>query len=185
MNINWVLADATDLDPTTDLDRIKSIGSLWGSWRTWRACQTDNVVCHNAVRAQQLLAKGFAKNCNFYISNTVYVALDEPEPARTYGGDFSHEIDNQDELVAMHLAASVSDIVLLLGFDWSQQPTPTDPDMRLRRHNYVNLVRQALIGNSDTQWVLIDHGAEIMPELASVANLTKDTLENVFGTLTN
>ncbi len=181
MNINWVLANTTDLDPTVDLDRIKGIGSLWGSWRTWRNCQTDNVICHDGVQAQQLISKGFTKHCNFYIPNTVYVTLDEPELARSYGGDFSHEVDAQDEIVAMHLAASVSDIVLLLGFDWTQKPLPADTDQRLRRHNYVNLVRECLIGNRTTQWVLVDHAQPIMTELDSLENLTKDSLENIFG----
>ena len=44
MNINWVLADQVVLDPTVDIDAMKAIGSFWGSWRTWRAYGTDNVI---------------------------------------------------------------------------------------------------------------------------------------------
>ena len=182
-NINWVLANHVDLEPTVDLTRLKSIGSLWGSWRTWRACQTDNVICHDAGRAEELIDKQFATICNFYVSNTVYQELNQPKQVRTYGGDFSHEVHEQDEIVAMHLAATASDIVLLLGFDWTARPLPAEADKRLLRHNYINLVREAIAGNAQTQWVVIDHAGAIMPELAQLGNLTQDTMANVFGML--
>ena len=183
MNINWVLANQLDLDPTVDLDKLKSIGSLWGSWRTWRACQTDNVICHDAIRAEELINKQFATICNFYVSNTVYQNLEQPQRVQTYGGDFSHEVQEQDEIVAMHLAATASDIVLLLGFDWTAKPLPADADQKLLRHNYINLVREAIAGNARTQWVLIDHSGEIMPELSKLTNLTQDTMTKVFAML--
>jgi hypothetical protein len=183
MNINWVLANQVDLDPTVDLAKLKSIGSLWGSWRTWRACQTDNVICHDSTRAQELIDKQFATICNFYVSSAVYQDLKQPQRVQTYGGDFSHEVQEQDEIVAMHLAATASDIVLLLGFDWSARPLPADADQRLLRHNYINLVREAIAGNARTQWVVIDHAGEIMPELAKLPNLTQDTMSKVFAML--
>jgi hypothetical protein len=185
MNINWVLATAVNLAPNVDMKKIKGIGSLWGSWRTWQAYQTDNVICHNGVKAKDLIDKKVPTVCNFYVPNNLYVVLDEPTGVLTYGGEFSHEVEEQDEIVAMHLAAMSSDIVLLLGFDWTQKNTPKDPQKRLLRHNYVNLVQQALIGNSKTQWVLVDSPGPIMPELANLKNLTHDTLDNVFGMLIN
>jgi hypothetical protein len=185
MNINWVLANNIDLDPTIDLKKIKNIGSLWGSWRTWRACQTDNVICHNGVKASELITKKVNTVCNFYIPSTVFVALDTPDQVLNYGGDFSHDIHEQDEIVAMHLAATVSDVVLLLGFDWSSRPLPAEADKKLLRHNYINLVREAVAGNPQTQWVLVDHDKNIMPELIKLPNLTKDTLDNVFSMLTD
>jgi hypothetical protein len=45
------------------------------------------------------------------------------------------------------------------------------------------LVREAIAGNAKTQWVLIDHSGDIMPELAQLGNLTQDTMSNVFGML--
>lgn len=185
MNINWVLANGTNLDPAIDLKRIKNIGSLWGSWQTWRGCQTDNVICHNGVKAKELIDKQFTSLCNLYIPNTVFMALDEPNGVISYGGDFSHEVAEQDEIVAMHLAATASDIVLLIGFDWTAKTMPAGSDKKLLRHNYVNLVREAIAGNAKTQWVLIDHAGPIMPELAGLANLTQDTLNNVFDMLAN
>lgn len=183
MNINWVLANKIDLDPAVDLSKIKNIGSLWGSWRTWRACQTDNVICHDSDKAKELIGKGMHTFCNFYVSNDVYQNLDSSTRVFCYGGDFSHEVQEQDEIVAMHLAAAASDIVLLLGFDWTAKPLPADADKRLLRHNYINLVREAIAGNAQTQWVVIDHDGDVMPELAQLGNLTQDTMSNVFGML--
>jgi len=45
------------------------------------------------------------------------------------------------------------------------------------------LVREAIAGNAQTQWVVIDHAGAIMPELAQLGNLTQDTMANVFGML--
>lgn len=183
MNINLVLANNIDLDPTVDLGQLKNIGSLWGSWRTWRACSTDNVICHSGAKAADLINKGFNRTCNFYIPNSVYVALDTPDQVLAYGGTFEHEVREQDELVAMHLAAGNSDIILLLGFDWSAKSKSTDPDQLLLDHNYQNLVLAVLNGNPKVQWVLCDHPGELAPEFANLDNLTQDTLVNVFKTL--
>lgn len=183
MNINWVVSNHANLDPTIDLSQIKNIGSIWGSWRTWRSCQTDNVICHNGTQARELIEKRFPDVCNFYISQEIYTALNRPDRVRSYGGEFSHDVDEQDEIVAMHLAGAVSDIVLLLGFDWTDQPWPNDPEKKLRRHNYINLVREAMAGTARTQWVLIDHAGPIRPELAALPNLTQDTMSAVIGML--
>jgi hypothetical protein len=183
MNINWVLANHVNLDPTVDLAQIKSIGSIWGSWRTWRACQTDNVICHSGTQARELIEKRFPDVCNFYVSNEIYTALKNPDRVRSYGGEFSHDVAEQDEIVAMHLAAGVSNIVLLLGFDWTAQIGPSNNEKKLLRHNYINLVREAMAGNAQTQWVLIDHPGKLVSELASLPNLTQDTMTAVIGML--
>lgn len=183
MNINLVLANGIDLDPGVDIARLKNIGSFWGSWRTWRGYQTDNVICHSGAKAADLINQGFNRACNFYIPNSVFVALDAPDQVLSYGGDFSHEVVEQDEIVAMHLAASASDLVLLLGFDWSEHPRSSDPDQVLRRHNYINLVRAVVAQNARVQWVLCDHSQALAPELVDLKNLTQDTLTTVFAML--
>jgi hypothetical protein len=173
MNINWVLADDIILDPTVQIQRLKDIGSLWGSWRTWRACSTDNVVCHQAAKAQELIDKNFHTFCNFYIPNSLYIILDTPPAVQVYEGNFVHKIDRQDELVAMHLAANSSDIVLLLGFDWS---TPnSDPSMI----DYQGLVEATIVNYPNTQWVVVDQPGNLRPELSKLDNLTTDTMVNV------
>ena len=55
MNIQWVLSDNFTLDPTVDLARMKRGGAFWGSWKTWRAYNTDNVVCHDISKAGELI----------------------------------------------------------------------------------------------------------------------------------
>lgn len=173
MNINWVLADQTDLDLAVDLDRLKSIGSFWGGWQTWRACQTDNVICHNGAQAQKLINNNFHLRCNFYVSNSLNMILDLPPNVHVYEGNLTHDIDHPDELVAMFLAATVSDIVLLLGFDW----TSTNPDQR--EIDYRGLVAATITNNPDTQWVLLDQSGPVRSELEKLPNFTQDTLPNV------
>jgi len=178
MNINWIVSNSAQLDPTTDLTQLKEIGSIWGSWQTWTNYQTDNVICHNGAKAQQLIENNFPTLCNFYIPNGLYVILDNPVGVHTYGGDFAHEVDQQDEIVAMHLSAAASDVVLLIGFDWH---TVIDDQ---RHINYRNLVQQAIAQNTQTQWVLIDHPKTVWSELSNLENLTKDTLDSVIKQLT-
>lgn len=185
MNINWVLANSTTLDPTVDLNRMKMAGAFWGSWQTWRACGTDNVICHNMKKSQELIRRAFHAACNFYIPNANYQALDRPQGVRLYEGDFlGHDVDNQDELIAINLAGSVSDVVLLVGFDWSPKTPDPDPVLENRARNYRGLVLQALRSRPSVQWVMVDHPGELWSELTELETVTVDTMENVFGLLT-
>lgn len=173
MNINWVVADATDLDPSISIDQLKEIGSIWGGWRTWRGCQTDNVICHNGAQAQKLVEKNFHAQCNFYVSNSLHMILDLPTNVHVYEGNLTHDIEHPDELVAMYLAATVSDIVLLLGFDW----TGINSDQR--EIDYRGLVAATMANNPETQWVLLDQTGPVRTELIKLPNFTQDTLPNV------
>lgn len=183
MNISWVVANRTLLDPTVDLEHIKQIGSLWGGWQSWRSCQTDNVICHDLSKAQELIQRQFHHNCNFYIPNSSYVTLDRPERVNLYEGDFMHEVEDREELIAMHLASGASDIILLLGFDWSEKPISTDKLVEHRAHNYRSLVKHAITNNPSVQWVLVDHPNPIMLGLSKIDNLTTETMSNVFKML--
>lgn len=180
MNINWLLADSVFLDPGVDIAVLKEIGSLWGSWKTWRMCQTDNVVCHDHNKALELLGKNFQNFCNFYIPNSVYKTL-EPPPNKLhkYEGDFAYQVDNKDEIVALNLVATVSNIVLLLGFDWS---TNVDPDDTKRR-TYQGLTAHTIKSQPDIQFVLIDHPGKLASEFAGIENLSQDTMSNVLALL--
>ena len=184
MNIKWVLADDLVLDPTIDINRMKRGGTFWGSWKTWRAYNTDNVVCHNKEKAEELIKRDFQKTCNFYISNSVYKSLNQPPKVLLYEGDFmGHEVSNQDEIVAMNLAASSSDVLLLVGFDWSEQPVDVDSKRELRAKNYRGLVERAIKSRPDVQWILVDHPQVVRSELAELPNLDKDSFGNVFQIL--
>lgn len=181
MNISWVLADSVIIDPTLSIDDFKSVGALWGSWRTWRAYQTDNVICHNQSKAQELLKRRFQTYCNFYIPELVYNNLERPDGVKLYAGDFVHSIDNQEEIVALHLAATTSDIVLMLGFDLAKRAPDPDKLKANRAQNYRNLMRQAFINYNETQWVVVDHPNPLDPDMFSFDNVTTDSLQTILS----
>lgn len=182
MNINWVLANTVQIDPAIDINRLKEVGSFWGGWRTWRSCQTDNVVCHDMAKAKELIDRSFQTACNFYIPNSVYVALDRPVGVKLYQGDFVHDVENHEDIVAMHLATTNSDIVLLMGYDFGPQPKLEDKLAEHRAHNYRSLTRQVIVDYPNVQWVVIDHPGEFREDLRSLPNLGKDTLNNILAT---
>ena len=179
MNINWVLADSIVLDPTIDIRQLKNIGSLWGSWRTWRSCQTDNVICNDLTKSTELIKREFQKTCNLYIPNSIYQQLNRPEGVRLYEGAFTHDVDHQEDIIAIHLASGSNDIVLLLGFDLTEKQPNIDKSLEHRAGNYRELILQAISGNSNVQWVLVDHPDPIMKKLVNLPNLSTDTMENV------
>jgi hypothetical protein len=179
MNISWVLADSAVLDPIQDLADLKRIGAFWGSWRTWRAWQTDNVICHDMSKSADLLKRNFQANCNFYIPNSVYSSLDRPLDVKLYEGAFVHDVDRQEEIVALHLAASTNDIVLLLGFDLTELKADSDRLRSHRAHHHRNLLRQAIKDHDHVQWVIVDHPDKLDPNLVNLPNVVTDTLATV------
>jgi len=183
MRINWVVADSTVIPPDVDVNKLKNIASIWGSWRTWRSCGTDNVVCNDVGKARELFKRNMTELCNMYIPESLYAELDRPKGVRLYGGQFTFAIDNQDELIAMQLVMSQSDIVLLLGFDWTEKPVSSDKLLAHRATNYRRFVADCIKNNPEVQWVLVDHEGDVMPELTKFDNLTQDTLENVIELL--
>ena len=179
MNINWVLADTVTFGPEVDIEPLKRLGSFWGGWRTWRGCQTDNVVCNDLTKASELLKRNFQKSCNFYLPNMAYQQLNRPEGVRLFEGSFTHEVDRHDEIVALHLAACSSDVILLLGFDLSEPTINSDKLLELRARNYRGLIRQVITDNDSIQWVLVDHPQPIMKELVNLENLSTDKMDTV------
>lgn len=180
MNISWVLADTCVIDPTIDIDTLKEIGPIWGSWRTWRSCQTDNVICHDLNKGQELLRRNFQKNCNLYIPNANWIKLDRPENIQLYEGSFVDEFQ-PEEIIAMHLAASQSDIVLLLGFNLAERDKNPNKLEEHKFQAYRSLISHAISDNPDVQWVLVDHPESIMKMLVKLENLTRDSMENCLG----
>ena len=178
MNIVWALADDVFIDDTVDLKRLKAIGSMWGSWRTWKGYATDNVVCHDRKQARKLLDTKFNTQCNFYIPNADVETLGKPAGVRIYEGSFLDiDIKNEDELVVVNLVGTVADVVLLLGFEFE----PSDTDTKTR--NYNGLFTHAIKSRPDVQWVLVDTKSELPEELVNLDNLTKDALDNVLKLL--
>lgn len=179
MNISWVLSESVVLDPTVDIDKLKQLGSFWGSWKTWRSCQTDNVICNDPAKVAELTKREFQKSCNLYIPNSVYQQLNRPPGVKLFEGSFIHEVDHQEDIIAMHLASGLNDIILLLGFDLSEKEPTNDKLVEHRLQNYKELVKQAIINSGEVQWVLVDHESLIMKDLETLENLSIDTMENV------
>jgi hypothetical protein len=182
VKISWVVAADHSLDPTVNVEQMKSVGPIWGSWRTWRACATDNVICHEQQKGRELLDRAFQAVCNFYIPRNLYEVLARPMGVRLYDGDFDRELDNIEDIVALHLAGASSDIVLVVGFDWT---LPEDVSDRFERHKITNrhgLMRSVISGSAQTQWVAID-SIRMDPSYQTLTNLTCDRMENVLQLL--
>jgi hypothetical protein len=135
------------------------------------------------TKAQELIKRAFHAVCNFYVPNSIYTSLDRPAGVKIYAGDFTHDVERHEEIVAMHLTAGISEIVLMLGFDFSEQDKNLDKLVEHRNTNYRNLTKQAMIDNPNTQWVIVNHPGEFRKDLQTVANLSQDSLENVIGML--
>ena len=179
--LSWVLADTTIFDPADDLNDFKRLGAFWGSWSIWRSCQVDNVVCHDQSKADELIKRNFQNRCNFYVPDSVYVSLERPNGVRVYAGEFVHDVIRQEEIVALHLAASTSDIVLLYGWDLTELELKKDSD-RLQANQLMhhrNMVRSALESYNQTTWVIVDHTGSLDPMIAQLDNVVTDTLATV------
>jgi hypothetical protein len=181
MNISWVIADSAELDPTQNIDALKRLGPIWGSWRTWRAYQTDNVVCHNQSKAEELVRRKFHERCNFYIPDSVNASLGRPAGVRLYAGEFVHDVIRQEEIVALHLAATTSDIVLLLGWDLAKLKPNSDRLESNQAQHHRNLLHQAIKDYGQTQWVAVDHLEPLAPSLQILENLVVDTMATVLA----
>jgi hypothetical protein len=181
MNISWVLADSAMADPTVDISELKRLGSFWGSWRTWRAWQTDNVICHDQRKADELIKRNFQNNCNFYIPNSVYTSLNRPDGVQLYEGAFVHDVDRQEEIVAIHLAATTGDIVLLFGFDLTELEPNPDRLLAHKAHHHRNHIRQAIKDFVQIQWVIVDHIGDLDPNIANLPNVVTDSLQAVLA----
>ena len=182
VKISWAVASDYRLDPAVDIEQIKSVGPVWGSWQTWRGCNTDNVVCHQQQKSRELLDRAFQAVCNFYVPRSLYEPLGRPVGVRFYDGDFDQEVDAIEDIVALHLAAAGSEIVLMLGFDLVMPETVTD---RFERHKLTNrhgLIRSVISNRHLVQWVAVDI-QNLDKSYQTLSNLTCDSLRNALQLL--
>ena len=183
MNISWVVSEHYQFDPTIDVDTVKHIGPIWGSWRTWRGCGTDNVICHHKNKAKELIARKFQEGCNFYVPEENFQELNRPTRVKMYGGNYDQEADQMEDIIALHLCAPTSDILLLMGFDLSPIVDPGDRFKLHKIKNYHGMLRSMIATSPDKQFVLVDHPPKLDKGYQDLANLTCDTLENVLQLL--
>lgn len=179
MNIGWIFASQYRLDPAVDVDAVKNLGPTWGSWKTWRSCGTDNVICHERGKAQELLDRSFHNSCNFYIPKEFYQSLNRPQGVNLYDGDYRSELDDIEDIVAMHLASATNDIVLLVGFDLSKPAPIQDRFERHKVENRLGLIRGIINKDPARQWVLVDHPNPMDLAFQSLPNITCDEMSNV------
>ena len=81
----------------------------------------------------------------------------------------------------MHLAAGYNNIVLLLGFDLQDQVKNPNKLVENRIQHHRNLIKQVIVSNPNTQWVLVDHPGTIGKSFASLDNLTNDSMDAVLS----
>lgn len=163
--------------------RMQEIGPTWGSWRTWQTCATHNVVCHDLVQARTLLRRALQAVCNFHAPQALYQDLERPMGVRWYQGDFREDCHDIEDIIAMHLAAAQSDLVLLLGFNVTAPGVITDRLEQHRVRNRLGLLRSCIQNHSAVQWVLVDHALELDTAFATLPNLTRDSVANVLQLL--
>ena len=181
MEISWVLSEDYN-DPIVKSEQLKDIGSTWGSWKTWRSWSTDNVLCADNAKAQELIKRAFHSVCNFYIPQKSYIFLNRPTGVRVFEGDFPDDFTKQEDVIAMHLC-SQSELVLCMGFDL-QEVTETDPRAKFLAKSYETAIRAVIKNNPNTQFVFIDHPGELDKSLRDLENISCDTYENVLQLLT-
>lgn len=183
MRVNWVVTAEYQLDPVVDLERVRGIGPIWGSWKTWRSCATDNVICHSPAKARELLDRAFQAVCNFYVPRGAYEFLKRPVGVKLYEGEFLHDTDSIEDIIALHLAAASSDIILMLGFDLTEIQSTEDRLANHRAFNRHGLIRSVIGASPSVQWVAVDHQSEMDRSYRELPNLTCDTMKNALQLL--
>ena len=184
MNVSWVVAHDYTIDLTVDVEMLKGIGPIWGSWTTWRSCATDNVICHSLPKAHELVARNFQQRSNLFVYKDHFAELGRPGNVRLYGGEYHHALDSIDDIISLHLAAATADIVLLLGFKLGKIQSPEDPHAAHLLKNRHGLIRSAVAQNPQTQWVLVDHEPKLDDRYQELPNLSCDKMSNVLKLLT-
>ena len=183
MRICWIFAASYSLDPAIDAETVKSVGATWGSWKTWRSCSTDNVICDDLAKNRELLKRAFQAVCNFWVPRRSYQDLARPMGVKFYDGNFDLEMQDIEDVIAMHLVSRSSDIVLLVGF-YLSRPDPVED--RFEKHkiqNRLGSIRSVINDNPAVQWVLIDHERELDLAFQTLPNLTCDSMQNALQLL--
>lgn len=182
MDMAWVLSSQSRFPSDIGIDNVKQIGPIWSSWRSWRDNHSDNVVCDDVGQARVLLQRAFQAVCNFYLPRRLYQDLARPQGVRWYDGEFQLDTASIEDVIAMHLASSQNDVILLYGFDFSIMNSTGDAVQDHRIRNQRGLYRQIISDATNTQWVVIDHDKAFDPAFAGLANLMQDTMAGVIGT---
>lgn len=176
MKISVVIANRTVIDPTINPENLKAIGETWGSWHQWHQSHPQNVLCHSVEQATKFVENNFHTACKLWTHERAFGGK-RPD-VYTYGGDFVHEIPDPEEIVALHLATSLSDIVVLVGFDWETLHT-TDSVQLHQRMVRDDLIQKIVEQRPSVQWVIT---SDVPESLNKLPNVMSDTLQNILTT---
>lgn len=178
MKIAVVFANQTWVDPLIDLGKLRQVGTIWSAWNQWHQLLPHHTICHDMTRAKELIAGNFHHRTELFVPETVFNALNKPRGIKSYGGEFLHEIDQPEELIAMFLAASAADIVVLVGYDWKPSDS-NDALVTYAAENRMRVIRDAIKDSPNVQWII---AAEAVPEqLKEFENVDHDTIENIIS----
>jgi len=183
MRVNLVYAAAASAPDPAVVEQLTAIGPAWGSWKTWSSCKTDNVICHDLAKARELTHRAIQAVCNFYLPEKFFQTLNRPPGINFYQGDFSQEVRDLEDVIALHLVADRSDLVLMFGYDLS---TPIKSSDRMENHRMTNrmgLLRQVFVSYPDVQWVHVTASPNLDTAFESIPNLTCDSLNSVLQLL--
>jgi hypothetical protein len=170
MNIAWVFGANLQLPPDIDVMQIKNSAPIWGSWKLWRPYQIDNAVCANPATADRLIQQQYYNYCNLYVPHIVSTGT---KSVKHFGGTFDYNVTDIEDLVAMHLAAHLNDVVLLMGIDFTKN---IDTD-------YCAILVKTIETYSEKQWVLVDGPNDVDKIFESLKNFTCDKLQNALQLL--
>jgi hypothetical protein len=162
MKLAWVISETLQLPPKYHSTMLHDLAPIWGSWRVWRSYQCDNCVCGDQLESQYCIENQYNQYCNLYVPDTIDVK--EPNIFR-YGSQGQLPTANRNDIIAMHLAGSRCDLVLLLGFQYKVHKA---------------IIDGVVSNNPDTQWVLV---TDVQETIDNRENFTCDKLDNVLKLL--
>jgi hypothetical protein len=182
MRINWVFGSQWTPDPTINLDQLLDIAPSWGSWRTWRACGTNNVICHDPSQARRLLDRKFQTQCNLYLPRQHFQELGRPSGVQLYDGNYTEYITDLEDIIALHLTGSGSELVLITGISLVT-PASTDRLELVYQRNRLGLIHAVIKNHPHVQWIMVDHPDPLDQSFLAFDNITCDKLQNVLNLL--
>jgi hypothetical protein len=181
MKIRWVLSEETPSD-LIDPEVINSVGESWGHWGVRNHYALDNCICVDDY-AENLVSSNLQSVCNLYIPRQNYEQLGRPDNVSAFDGTFGNSsISNKADIVALNFVSD-SDIVLLVGFNFSPVLNTDEKALQESRLAYYFDVRAIMQSHPDTQFVLIENKHKLASWALDLNNLSEDTVDSVTNLL--
>jgi hypothetical protein len=179
VEICWVVQK--DYDPKSDIgaEKMKELCTVWGSYKSWRQCQTDNCVVEDFSEARRLVDRDFNLKTNLWTHEENYDDLGRPEALSLHKITIDKTLQDKDDLVALALAGARYDLVMCIGFDISFHKDITDK-LELHEHKrYLSAIANIVRGFDQTQFVFIDLPNDPAENFDGLENITCDNIQNV------